>query len=177
MNRVDVGNLRCTNHRRDVQVAQCQLWRPDADGLIRKTYRQGMPVGLAVNGNRADTQFFTRADDAPRNLSAIRNQNFLKHLDQCGIAALRLRCRQALGCPRRAKPGSSIAPPQTQKGARGARLLPTRFTSLAFLSCTTKTPPPPPPRLVPLPPPLFFFSSPPPPPPPFFFQQFHRLDN
>jgi hypothetical protein len=38
-----------------------------------------MPVRLAVNGNRADAQFLARANDAQRNLPAIRNQDLLKH--------------------------------------------------------------------------------------------------
>jgi hypothetical protein len=40
-----------------------------------------MAVSFAVNRNRADAQLLAGANHAQRNLSSIRNQDFLKHLD------------------------------------------------------------------------------------------------
>src|SRR5208283_188978 len=67
------------DHRRNVEIAQRQLRRPNADSFVREAHRQRMPVGLAVNRHRADAQLLARANDAQGNLSAIRNQDFLKH--------------------------------------------------------------------------------------------------
>ena len=79
MHRVHVRNLRRADHRRNVQVTQRQLWRPNADGFIRKAHGQGVPVGLAVNRNRANAELLACANYAQRNFSAIRNENFLEH--------------------------------------------------------------------------------------------------
>ena len=80
MDRIHVGDLRRADDRRNVQIAQRQLRRPDADGLVGKAHGQRIAVGLAVNGDRADAQFLARANDAQCNLSAIRNQDLLKHV-------------------------------------------------------------------------------------------------
>jgi hypothetical protein len=53
--------------------------RTDADRLIGKADVQRIAIGLAVNGDRADAQFFTRAYDSQGNLPAVCNQYLLKH--------------------------------------------------------------------------------------------------
>ena len=49
----DVGN---------VQVALAGARRANADGLIGKADVQGVTVGIAIDGNGLDSQFFTGAD-------------------------------------------------------------------------------------------------------------------
>src|SRR5258706_16063425 len=79
MDRLNVRDLRRADDRRNVQIAERQLRGPDADSLIRKTYRQGIAVRLAVNSDRADAQFLARANHAQCNLPAIGNQNLFEH--------------------------------------------------------------------------------------------------
>ncbi len=79
MHRLDIGDLRRADDRRNIQIAQRQLRRPNADGLIGKAHVQRVAVRLAVNGDRADAQLLARANHAQCNLSAIGNQDFLEH--------------------------------------------------------------------------------------------------
>ena len=64
MNGIDVGDFRCADYRRNIQIALCRAWRPDADGLIGKAHVQRVAVGLAVDGDRANAQLFAGTDDA-----------------------------------------------------------------------------------------------------------------
>ena len=79
MNRLHIGDLSRADHPGNIQVAVRQLRRTDADGLVGKTNGQRIAVGLAVDGDRADTQFLARANHAQRNFPAIRNKDLLEH--------------------------------------------------------------------------------------------------
>src|SRR5271157_1469586 len=79
MHCLDVGDLRRTDYRWNIQVTLSQLRRPDADGLVGKTHMQRVAVGLAVDGDRANAQFLARADHAQGNLAAIGYQDLLEH--------------------------------------------------------------------------------------------------
>src|ERR1700733_14574115 len=74
-----IRDLGRADYGRNVQITQCQLGRSDANGLIGKTNRQRIAVGLAVNRDRANAQLLACADNAQCNLSAIGNQDLLKH--------------------------------------------------------------------------------------------------
>ena len=79
MNGVHVGDFGRADDRGNIQIALGQLRRPNADGFIGKADVQRIAVGLAVDGDGADAQFFTGTDHPQGNLSAIRDQDFLKH--------------------------------------------------------------------------------------------------
>ena len=40
MDGIGIGNLRRADHRRDIEIAQSQLWRPDADSFVGKAHGQ-----------------------------------------------------------------------------------------------------------------------------------------
>ena len=79
MHRIHVRDLRGTDYGRNIQIAERQLRRPDADRFVGKAHRQRITVGLTVNHHRADVQFLARADDAQCNLAAVGYQDFLEH--------------------------------------------------------------------------------------------------
>ena len=84
MDGVHVGDFGRADHRRNIEIALRQLRRADADGFIGKTHVQRVAVGFAVDGDRADAQFFAGTDHPQGNFSAIGDQDFLEHaLDQC----------------------------------------------------------------------------------------------
>ena len=95
MNGVDVGDLGGADDGGNIQIALRQLRRADADGFVGKADVQRVPVGVAVDRDRADAQLLARADDAQRDLAAIGYQNFLKH-DVKALSCQRLRSASPL---------------------------------------------------------------------------------
>ena len=81
MDGVDVGNLGGADDHGNVEITLRQLRRANANGLVGKAHVERIAVGLAVDGHRADTEFAACANDAQRDLTAIRNQNLLEHQD------------------------------------------------------------------------------------------------
>ena len=79
MDGVDVRDFGSADDGGNVQITQRQLRRADADRFVGKAHVQRIPVGLAVDRDRADAEFLARADHAQRNLAAIRYQNLLEH--------------------------------------------------------------------------------------------------
>src|ERR1700722_17573363 len=82
MNSIDVRNFGRAGHGRNIQIALRQLRRPDADRLVGKAHVQRVPVGLAINGNRANAQLLARTNHAQGDLTAIGNQNLVEHAIQ-----------------------------------------------------------------------------------------------
>ncbi len=92
MDGVHVCDFGRADHRRNVEITLRQLRRPDANRLVGKAHVQRIPVGLAVDRDRADAEFLARANDAQGNLAAIRHQNFLEHNMKalsCQLSAVR----------------------------------------------------------------------------------------
>jgi hypothetical protein len=79
MNRIYIRDLGGADYRWNIQVALRQLRRTNTNRLVGETHVQRISVCLAIDGDRADTQFFARANDTQCNLAAIRYQNFLEH--------------------------------------------------------------------------------------------------
>ena len=84
MNGIDIGDLRGRDDGRDIQIALRRSRRPDADRLVGKTDVERVAVRLAVDGNRADPEFFAGADDAKRDFAAVGDEQFSKHRFQSG---------------------------------------------------------------------------------------------
>src|SRR5579864_4205174 len=80
MNRVRIQNLGGADHARNIQVAVGAPRRTDADGFIRKTHMQRMPVGLGVHSDSFNSEFLAGEDDSQRNFTAIRDEYFSEHL-------------------------------------------------------------------------------------------------
>ncbi len=79
MNRVGAGDLGGADDRRHVQIAVGAARRTDADVLVREPDVQRVLVGLGIDGDGLDAELAARMDDAQRDLTAIGDQNFLKH--------------------------------------------------------------------------------------------------
>ena len=79
MDRIHIGDFGRADHRRNVEVAVGQPRRPNANRFVGKAHVQRVAVGLAINGDGLDAQFLAGANDAQGNLTAVRNQDFLKH--------------------------------------------------------------------------------------------------
>ena len=92
MDGVHVRDFGGADHRGNVEITLRQLRRADADRLIGKAHMQRIPVGLTVDCDRADAEFLACANDAQRNLAAIRYQDFIEHDVKalgCQVSALR----------------------------------------------------------------------------------------
>src|SRR5208282_2870983 len=79
MDGIDVGDLGRADHGGNVEIAQRQLRRANANRFIGKTHVERIAIRLAVDRHRADAEFLACANDAQGNLAAIRYQNFLEH--------------------------------------------------------------------------------------------------
>src|SRR5690606_19266223 len=101
--------LRGSDQPRDVQVAVARRRRADADVLVGKAHVQRLAVRLAVYRDCADAHLAARADDAQRNLAAVRDQYFLEHRPVTSTA----RCDTA---PDRTRPG--LRPPPGSRAPR-----------------------------------------------------------
>jgi hypothetical protein len=76
---IDVGDFGGADDTVGLQVA-LTAWRgSDTNGPIRQLNMEGLVIGLRVDRNRLDSQFFTSADDAQSDFASISNENFLKH--------------------------------------------------------------------------------------------------
>src|SRR5258708_5080013 len=128
MNGVHIGNFRRADNGRNIQVAERQLWRTDADGFVREAHWQRMAGGFALEGNRADAPVFSPPKKAQCNLSPIRNQYFVKHF------------KSVRGHPIRAiQPGppsrlNHCASSNTKRRTRGACVLHNKWLSPRFTS-------------------------------------------
>ena len=71
MNGIDVGDLRGGDDGRYIQIALCRSRRPDANRFVGKTDVERVAVGLAVDRNRTDPEFFAGADDAKRDFATV----------------------------------------------------------------------------------------------------------
>ncbi len=79
MDSIHVRDLGGADYRGNVEIALRQLWRSNTNRFIGKAHVERIPVGLAVDRDRADAEFLACANYAQGNLAAIRYQNFLEH--------------------------------------------------------------------------------------------------
>src|SRR5206468_12384046 len=84
MNRIHVSNFSGAYYRWNVEITLGKLRRPNADGLVGETNVQRIPVGIAIDRNRADAQLLAGAYDPQSNFATIRDQDFLEHEICCG---------------------------------------------------------------------------------------------
>ena len=73
-----------------LEVGLARRRRADADVVVGEAHVQRLAIGLRVHGDRLDAELAARADDAQRDLAAIRDQDFLEHV---GFTTLRSRLR------------------------------------------------------------------------------------
>jgi hypothetical protein len=75
VDRVAAGASRDLDDPRGVEVARAR--RRAADGIrgVRRANVKCVAVDVAVDGDRAEAQIVTRADDAERDLAAIRDED------------------------------------------------------------------------------------------------------
>ncbi|MCY1173560.1 hypothetical protein D9M73_137240 [compost metagenome] len=77
MDRVRARNFGGGNDVGDVQIALDRRRRPDADRLIGQAHMHRIAVCGRMHGDRLDAHFMARTVDAQRDLTAIRDQQFL----------------------------------------------------------------------------------------------------
>jgi hypothetical protein len=71
MNRLRLGNLRCHQDVRDVEVALRAGRRADADRLVRQLHMQRVAVCLRIDRHALDAQLLAGANHPHGNLAAI----------------------------------------------------------------------------------------------------------
>ena len=77
MDRIGVAYFCCRNDRGNVKIAVGRRWRPYADCLISEPDVHCVGIGRRVDRNGLDSHFMRGAVDAKRNLTAVRDQDFL----------------------------------------------------------------------------------------------------
>ena len=65
--------------RRDTEVALTRRGRPDADGVVGEARMERAGISGRVDGDRFDPELVQCADDANRDLAAIRDQHAGEH--------------------------------------------------------------------------------------------------
>src|SRR5579863_2635462 len=90
MHRVHIGNFGGADDSGNIQVAESELRRANADGFVGKAHMQRVAVRLAVNGHRADAELLARANHAQGNFAAVGNQDFLEHEKQLSAISRQL---------------------------------------------------------------------------------------
>jgi len=78
VDRLRARDERGRHDRGDVQIGRARRGRTDADRFIGEVDRQAVRVGLAVHGDRLDTELAAGADDAHGDLAAIRDEDLLE---------------------------------------------------------------------------------------------------
>src|ERR1019366_7360484 len=79
MDGVHVGDFGGADHRGNVEITLRQLRRANANRLIGKAHMQRIAIRFTVDCDGPDAEFLACANDAQRDLAAIRYQNFLEH--------------------------------------------------------------------------------------------------
>jgi len=111
MDCVRAGDLGSGDDSRDLQVRIARRRRANAHVVIGEPNMQRLAIGVRVDGHGFDLELTTGADDAQRDLPAVRDQDFLEHAagaggegKSAGAVSLtvngRRRCEQARHAPR-----------------------------------------------------------------------------
>src|SRR5689334_966566 len=79
MHCIGAGHLGSRDDHRNVQVAAARRWRADAHGLVGELHVKRVGICRRVDGDRLEAHLATRADHAQRDLTTVRDQDFLEH--------------------------------------------------------------------------------------------------
>ncbi len=79
MNRLRIGHFGRADDRRNVQIAVFRRRGPDADRLIGELYVLCIGIGFRMHDHRADSHLTASTLHPQRDLTAIGDQNLLKH--------------------------------------------------------------------------------------------------
>ena len=79
MNRLRAGDERRAQDASGVQIALRRARGTDAVGFVGKHGVQAAAVGFGINRDRGDAHLLAGADDAHRDLAAVRDQDLRKH--------------------------------------------------------------------------------------------------
>ena len=81
VNRLGIGDFRCRNDRRDVEITQLRRGRADAHRFVGQADVLGLAVGVGMHHHGLDTQFAAGALDAQGNFATIGDQNLTEHAE------------------------------------------------------------------------------------------------
>ena len=87
MHRVGAGRSACLHDPVDDQIALGRRRRADAHGLVGHLHVQAVRVRLRIDGNGRNTHPARRPHDATRNLTSVRDEDFLEHARAAGSRA------------------------------------------------------------------------------------------
>jgi hypothetical protein len=79
MNRIDVGDLSCTDDPIDLKIAFRALGRTNTHGFVGQLHMQRINVGLGIDGDGSDAEFFAGANDTEGDLAPVSDEDFAKH--------------------------------------------------------------------------------------------------
>ena len=79
MNGIDVADFRRAQDSIDLKITLAAGGSTDADRFIGQLHMQGVNICFRINRQRANAEFFARANHAQRDLAAIGDQNFFEH--------------------------------------------------------------------------------------------------
>ena len=79
MDGVCPGDLGCAQHVGNISVAERCVGRSDTDLLVGCAHMQARCIGLGKDRHGLNAEFFTGANHAERDLTAIGYQHFLEH--------------------------------------------------------------------------------------------------
>ena len=80
MNGIDVAYLGCAHDPVDLQVTFRTRWSANANRFVGQLHVKRIDIGFGINRERTNPEFLASANDAERDLAAISNQNFFKHV-------------------------------------------------------------------------------------------------
>ena len=111
VNRVAAGGERRGDDRGRRKVASLGVRGSDADRLIGYEHGTRIGVRFAVGDDRLDAELSAGAQDAQRNLSAIRNQHALDHLAESPIdSRMKISWPYSTGSPVAARSVTTMPP-------------------------------------------------------------------
>ena len=79
MDRVRPGDLGGCDQAGNAEIRFPRRRGPDADVVVGESHVQRLAVGFRIDGDRLNAELAARANDAQRDLPAIRDQDFLEH--------------------------------------------------------------------------------------------------
>jgi hypothetical protein len=80
MDGVSAGDLGGRDDARDVEIRFARRCGSDADVVVSKANVQGFAIRLGVNRDGLDAELAAGANDAQRDLAAVRDQDFFKQV-------------------------------------------------------------------------------------------------
>lgn len=87
MHRIRARPADCVEDFRYREIGLARRCRPDRDGLICHLHMQRVTIGIRIDGDGRDSELSRRLDDATGDLSAVGDQELLKHLSHKGMVS------------------------------------------------------------------------------------------